>query len=217
MIVTIDGPSGTGKTTISKLVAERLGFSHFDTGAMYRSVTWFLLDKSVDLSDLDLIQKQLCNFKYDIKDTDLGKRYYVNNKDVTDDIRSIKIVSVVSAFKFVRALLLEAQRQYGYQASAVFEGRDLGSVVFPNAEFKFFLTASASVRSKRRLNELLSKNPNMEISEEQILESINKRDEFDSTREIAPLKCPEGAIVIDTSNLTIDQVVNQIINCVLKK
>jgi cytidylate kinase len=112
MIVTIDGPSGTGKTTISKLVAEKLGFSHFDTGAMYRSLTWFLLKNNIDLSDLAEIEKSLDRFHFQIKELAQGKRYYVNNIDVTEDIRTKEItehVSVVSAFKFVRSLLLECQ------------------------------------------------------------------------------------------------------------
>jgi cytidylate kinase len=220
MIITLDGPSGTGKSTIARLVADQLGLSYFDTGAMYRAFAWFLLNRNIDIADLPTIEAALPGFKFIVQDLPSGKRYFVGNTDVSEQIRSKEItdiVSPVSALKVVRALLSQTQREYGMKGNALFEGRDLGTVIFPQAEVKIFLTARADVRATRRYKELLGKNPSLELTEESILESINKRDEFDSTREIAPLKCPSDAHIVDTSDLTIDQVVEEILNYVKTK
>lgn len=220
MIITIDGPSGTGKTTIARLVAKKMGFTYFDTGAMYRAFAWFLLNKKIDISDVTTIEKMLPQFHFAIQEGSLGKRYYVDHMDVTDLIRSKEItdiVSPVSALKAVRSLLSKTQKEYGKRGKAVFEGRDLGTVIFPEATVKIFLTARPEVRAKRRYKELMEKNPSQEQSEEAILHAINKRDEFDSTREIAPLKCAPDAHVIDTSDLTIDQVVEKILDYIQTK
>ena len=217
MIITLDGPSGTGKSTIARLVAGRLGLSYFDTGAMYRAFAWFLLNRKIDIADLEAIETALPAFKFIVQDLPSGKRYFVGNIDVSEQIRSKEItdiVSPVSALKAVRSLLSQTQREYGAKGNALFEGRDLGTVIFPQAEIKIFLTARAEVRARRRYKELLTKNPNLDLSEESILEAINKRDEFDSTREIAPLKCPPDAHVVDTSDLSIDQVVEEILKYV---
>jgi len=220
MIITLDGPSGTGKSTIAKLVADQLGLSYFDTGAMYRGFAWFLLNRNIDIKDLPTIEAALPDFKFIVQDLPTGKRYFVGNTDVSEQIRSKEItdiVSPVSALKVVRGLLSQTQRDYGMKGNALFEGRDLGTVIFPYAEVKIFLTARADVRATRRYKELLAKNPSLDLTEESILESINKRDEFDSTREIAPLKCPPDAHIVDTSDLTIDQVVEEILNYVKTK
>lgn len=214
MIITIDGPSGTGKTTIARLIAERLGFSYFDTGAMYRAFSWYLLDRHIDPSDLASVEKALQHFQFQIVKTDEGRRYLVGNQDVTDQIRSkvvTDVVSQVSSYKLVRDLLSKTQREYGQRGNAVFEGRDLGTVIFPAAEIKIFLTARADVRAKRRFAELSEKNSKQKLTEQEILESINRRDEYDSTREIAPLRCADDAITVDTSDLTIEQVVDKIL------
>lgn len=215
MIITIDGPSGTGKTTIARLLAERLGFTYFDTGSMYRAFAWFLMDRAVDVSDLPAIEKATREFQFSILDLVDGKRYLVGSQDVTEVIRTSQVtalVSAVAALRVVRDLLSAHQRAYGKKGDAVFEGRDLGSVIFPQAEVKIFLTARAEVRAKRRYAELVAKNLSHAQNEAAILVLLNQRDELDSTREIAPLKCPADAITIDTSDLTVDQVVQSILN-----
>ena len=222
MIITIDGPAGTGKTTIAKKVAEALGFTYFDTGAMYRAATLVLLDKRIDLDDHEQIRKALDDFSFHIKDVNGEKHYFVGSQDVTTEIRAQRVnaaVSQVSALPFVRELLWKIQRAFATEGDAVFEGRDMGSVVFPNADAKFFLTATPEVRAQRRLSELLLKNPQeaKELDHEKMGAELKRRDQFDSTRALAPLKCPKDAIVIDTSELTIPQIVQKVLEGVEKK
>jgi cytidylate kinase len=216
MIITIDGPSGTGKTTVARRVADRLHFVYFDTGAMYRCFTWFVLEHNVDIRDSSAIEDLLKNFIFNVVEKNNVRQYFVGDRDVTEVIRSRPItahVSAVSALREVRAFLLTIQHRFAERKNAVFEGRDLGTVVFPNAELKIFLTADPEVRAERRLNEILEKRPEeaRDNSREQMLADIIRRDEYDSTREIAPLRCPPDAFQIDTSHLLIDQVVDQIV------
>lgn len=214
MIITIDGPSGTGKSTVARNVAEKLGFIYFDTGAMYRAFTWFVIERGIDINDLACIQKCLEAFDFDIIEKDRQKRYLVGSTDVTEAIRSREVtafVSSVSAIREVRTFLLTCQYHFAQTQNAVFEGRDLGTVVFPKAEIKIFLTADPHVRAERRLKEILAKNPAAGLDTKQMLEDILRRDEYDSTREVAPLRCPPDALQIDTTHLSIDQVVDQIV------
>jgi cytidylate kinase len=214
MIVTIDGPSGTGKTTIAKRVAEGLHFSYFDTGAMYRSLTWLLLQNKIDLADELRIKEQLDRFSFIVQEQGGAKHYFVGGCDVTREIRSPEVtsaVSQVSAHPIVREALWKIQRDFGSQGNAVFEGRDLGTVVFPEADLKIFLTARPEVRAERRLKEVAEKNPGVAIDHDQMLRDLMRRDHLDSTRTLAPLKCPEDAYLIDTSDLSIDQVVAAIL------
>lgn len=222
MIITIDGPSGTGKSTVARKVADRLHFVYFDTGAMYRAFTWFVLQHNVDVSDLQGIQKLLEKFDFKIVEKGGEKHYFVDGHDVTLIIRSRPVtahVSAVSAIKEVRSYLLKTQHDFAKTRDAVFEGRDLGTVIFPHAEVKIFLTAEPLVRAERRLNEILEKKPEeaLGISRLQMLNDIVKRDEYDSTREVAPLRCPPDAYQIDTTHLSIDQVVDQVVNYTLEK
>ena len=217
MIITIDGPSGTGKTTVAQRVADRLHFIYFDTGAMYRCFTWFVLENQIDISDSLVVNELLTKFDFNVVEKDDQKFYFVGNNNVTEVIRSRPVtlhVSAVSALKEVREFLLTIQHRFAkMQKNIVFEGRDLGTVVFPNAGLKIFLTADPQVRAERRLNEIHEKWPEQGkiINREQMLLDIIRRDEFDSTREIAPLRCSPGALKIDTSYLSIDQVVDQIV------
>jgi cytidylate kinase len=216
MIITIDGPSGTGKTTVAKRVAEKLHFSYFDTGAMYRAVTWLALQKKIDLDDETAVFELLQNFHFRIEEKEGAKRYFVGENDVTQAIRTPEIntnVSKVAALLPVRKSLWKIQHEFAKNGDAVFEGRDIGSVVFPEAEVKVFLTARPEVRAQRRLKEYLEKHPQLasSMSEEQMLKDIMRRDELDSTREHAPLTCPKDAVQIDTSELTLDQVVEKIL------
>lgn len=216
MIITIDGPSGTGKTTVAQRVANRLSVIYFDTGAMYRAFTWVLINKQIPFSDEKRIEEELEKFTFDISMLNGNKRYFVDQVDVTEAIRTQKInetVSEVSAMKKVRESLWKMQRSYAEKQGAVFEGRDMGSVVFPKAEVKIFLDASPEVRAKRRLKEMRAKMPHeaAAFDEKKMEQDLLRRDAYDSSREIAPLKCPKGALRIDTSHISIDEVVEQII------
>lgn len=219
MIITIDGPSGTGKSTVARNVAEKLGFIYFDTGAMYRAFTWFVIESAIDIDDPVAIQQCLAAFDFKVVEKDSQKRYLVGSVDVTEAIRSREVttfVSAVSAIREVRTFLLTCQYHFAQTQNAVFEGRDLGTVVFPKAEIKVFLAADPLVRAERRLNEILVKNPAAKLDTKQMLEDILRRDEYDSTRKVAPLRCPPDALQIDTTNLSIDQVVDQIVKYAVK-
>lgn len=215
MIITIDGPVATGKSTIAKQLARELGYIFFDTGAMYRALTYSLLKENIDVNNPQQLEEFLKNFKFDIKVAHREKRYFVGNEDVTEVIRGEKVtsnVSRISALPAIREKLTSIQRQFALGVNAVFEGRDMGSVVFPDAPIKIFLAGRPEVRAKRRYEELLKNNPEeaKNLTLEQVLESLNQRDAYDSSRTLSPLKQAEDALVIDTSDLTIDEVVLKI-------
>lgn len=210
MIITIDGPAGTGKTTIAERVASKLGYNYFDTGAMYRAVTYRIINDQLNLGNESELETFLKRFQFDIRKDDGHKRYFVEDQDVTTVIRSQEVtqhVSEVSAKPIIRAALVEIQRRFGQLGDTVFEGRDMGTVVFPEAELKIFLTARPAVRAERRYLELKDSHS----SQDEVLQELLKRDHFDSTREASPLKQAEDAHLIDTSDLTIEQVVNRIL------
>ncbi|QZA58277.1 (d)CMP kinase [Candidatus Rhabdochlamydia porcellionis] len=222
MIITIDGPAATGKTSVSRQVAKRLHFTYFDTGAMYRAFTWFFLKSQIAIQQIEEIKKLVDQFPFRIETKEHSKRYFVGDKDVTEEIRSHLItsrVSEISAIDCVRSKLLDIQRQYAIQGDFVFEGRDLGTVVFPQAEIKIFLTADPRIRAERRLAELLAQYPKEEIElvKQSMLADLLKRDHYDSTRSNSPLKCPPDAYKIDTSTLTLNEVVDQIIQFTTEK
>ena len=220
MIITIDGPSGTGKSTVAKKIAERMQFAFFDTGAMYRSIAWYIHHKKISFENQDVIETLLPHFVFHIEESEGQKRYFVHKHDVTEDIRTPLITeasSKVSAYPFVRKLAWSLQREFAKDQNAVFEGRDLGTVVFPSAEVKIFLTAAPEVRAKRRLKELLAKDPSKTTNFDEVLDKIKQRDANDSTRAIAPLKKAEDAVEIDTSHLTLDQVVAVCISIIQEK
>lgn len=210
MIITIDGPAGTGKTTVARLVADKLGFLYFDTGAMYRAVTLLLLKEGIDWSDETRVQSLLTTFRFAVE----GGRYFANDLDVTEEIRSedvTKNVSAVSALQSVRESLVAIQRRFGEAKNCVFEGRDMGSVVFPQADLKVFLTARPAVRAERRYLELKY---SAGKSTEDVMKELERRDLLDSTREHSPLKQPEGAHLIDTSDLSMEQVVGNVLSLI---
>jgi cytidylate kinase len=215
MIITIDGPAGTGKSTIARKVAEKLGFLYCDTGAIYRGLTYAILKERISIQDEEHLLEFLKKFRFQVISIGLEKRYFVNGEDVTDEIRTIEVtrrVSEISALEVVRKALLDVQRGFAKKENCVFEGRDMGTVVFPEAEVKIFLTASPHVRAKRRHLELKQKL--IHVSEEEVLSELLQRDEFDSTRVLAPLKQASDAHLVDTSMLTIDGVVDAVLKIV---
>ncbi|MCB1109830.1 MAG: (d)CMP kinase [Chlamydiia bacterium] len=212
MIITIDGPSGTGKSTVARGLAEVLGMTYFDTGALYRAISWQILEKKISCDQKEALSSLLESFTYRIRMVEGEKHYFVGKTDVTQAIRSPEvtaIVSEVSALKEVREALKPLQVNFSKEMDVVFEGRDLGTVVFPQAEIKFFLTARPEVRAERRFKELQRKFPDQTFSFDETLQEIQKRDQFDSSREIAPLKRAEDAILIDTSDLTVEEVIQK--------
>ncbi len=211
MIIAIDGPAGSGKSTVAKLVAKELGFSYIDTGAMYRAVAYKVLKDNIPLEKAPHILD-----KIDIKlvETEDGIKVFLDGEDISDKIRTEevgKVASQIAKIPQVRKKLVELQRKLALEKeNAVLEGRDIGTVVFPDADLKIFLTASAEERARRRYLQLKEKGLNP--SYEEILKSIIDRDKNDTERKDSPLKPAEDAIIIDTTDKSIDQVVNLIIN-----
>ena len=204
-IVAIDGPAGSGKSTIAKLIAKKFNFTYIDTGAMYRMITLYLLENNIDFDDLKEIEKVLNTVNLDMQ----GDKFYLNNVDVTTKIREKRInenVSKVASIKIVRSNLVDLQRKVSNNKNVILDGRDVGTVIFPNAQVKIFLIASPEERARRRYNEFLEKKT--EITYEEVLKSIKERDHIDSTRKESPLKKADDAIELDSTNLTIDDVVN---------
>ncbi len=207
-IITIDGPAGAGKSTVSKELARRLGYTYLDTGAMYRAVAWAARQKGVDAGDEKALS-ELCN---DLKLGFQGDRILVNGQDVSSLIRTPEmdgLSSAVSRVAVVREYLTGMQRELGRQGQLVAEGRDMGTVVFPKAAHKFFLSASAGERAKRR--KIQMENQGEEVAYEEILAQIEARDLADSTRSIAPLQAAPDCIVIDSSDLTVEDVLEKIV------
>lgn len=214
-IITIDGPSGAGKSTVAKLIADKLGFKYLDTGAMYRAVTLYMIENQVDIKNEEEVINALNKLNIGF---DSNYRIYLDSQDITEDIRKekvVKFVSEVSAISSVRRKMADLQRDIAKEGNYILDGRDAGSVVFPNADYKFYLEASLEERAKRRYKEELSKE--VDISFEEVRESIKKRDEYDSNRKDSPLVVPENAIIIDTTNMTIDEVAEEITDIFLNK
>ena len=214
-IITIDGPSGAGKSTIAKLIADKLGFKYLDTGAMYRAVTLYMIENQVDIKNEEEVINALNKLNIGF---DSNYRIYLDSQDITEDIRKekvVKFVSEVSAISSVRRKMVDLQRDIAKEGNYILDGRDAGSVVFPNADYKFYLEASLEERAKRRYKEELSKE--VDISFEAVKESIRKRDKYDSNRKDSPLVVPENAIIIDTTNMTIYEVAEEITDIFLNK
>mgnify|MGYP005805267363 FL=1 len=208
-VVAIDGPAGAGKGTITKLVGEKLGLVNIDTGATFRCVALNMIQKNVKMEEEEKIQEILDNINIEMNSN--GK-IFLNGEDVTHRIRENDVnnlVSPVSTLQIVRNKLLEIQRNIAKGKNVIMEGRDIGTVVFPNANVKIYLDATAEERARRRV--LQNKEKGIESSYEEVLNGIKERDERDSNRKIAPLKKAEDAIYVDSTNLTIEQVVEKII------
>ena len=217
-VVAIDGPAGSGKGTVTKIVAEKRNLISIDTGAMYRCVTLDCINKGINYDNIPEIQKVLDKIKIELKKEDGIQKVYLNGKDVSKEIRESRINNLVSEFaaiKEVREKITPMQRDMGKTQDIIMEGRDIGTVVFPNADVKIFLDCDVNERAKRRF--LQNQKEGIESTYEEILENIIKREKINSTREIAPFKKAEDAILIDSSNLTIEEVVEKIIQLIDQK
>ena len=204
--VAIDGPAGAGKSTIARRLAENLGFRYVDTGAIYRTVAYFMDLWGVSPKDVDGVNRYIDELTVGITYDDAGKQHMLmNGMDVTEDIRTQEIsqkASLISAHAVVRDVLLDMQREMAEQYDVVMDGRDIGSVVLPKATVKIFLTASPEVRARRRYNELVEKG--QKANYEQVLKEVQQRDYQDTHREIAPLKMCRDSVKVDTSEMTLE-------------
>ena len=217
MIVAIDGPAASGKSTTAKMVAKKLEMTYLDTGAMYRAVTLALLRSNTDLDDYDSVCQVVDELELEIYDKGSKTIVKLDGEDISQAIRSLPVtenVSAVSAMKYVRQTMVEIQRNIGNKTNCVVEGRDIGTVVFPDAEFKIFMVADVNMRAKRRFKDLYEMGENRSFQD--VLADLKSRDEKDSTRAYSPLQKADEAIEIDTSMLSIDQQVRKIINLAKK-
>lgn len=218
-IVAIDGPAGSGKGTITKLVGEKLDFVTFDTGAMYRAVSYYMIKNSISLTDKTSIEKMLREIDIKIDFENKMQVLYLNSQKLVKELRTKEvneIVSQVSHIPEVRIAMVDLQRKLANGINVILEGRDIGTNVFPNANVKIYLDASAEERANRRLKQNLE-NGITNISYEEILENIKFRDNNDKTSDIAPLKKADDAIVVDSTNMSIDEVVDTILKIIDKK
>jgi cytidylate kinase len=215
LTIAIDGPAASGKSTTAKLVAEKLGYLYIDTGAMYRALTTAVLEQKIPATDekaVNILAKQV-----DIRlvNTPAGLKTFLNGRDVSKAIRLpqvTQVISQISAYKEIREIMKNKQRQLAREGGVVMDGRDIGTVVLPDADVKIFMDASVEERTQRRLDELRSKG--VKIDRKQIREEIVRRDQLDSTRDVAPLKPAPDAHVLDTSDLTVEEQVQRVLTII---
>ena len=212
MIIAIDGPAGSGKSTVSKILAKKLGFKYIDTGAIYRAVTLKVIQVGLNLDDEAKICKLIDDTKIELNYINGNFSILLDGIDVTKDIRNPDVTSkifFISNKASIREKLVGHQKNCAKEVDAVVEGRDIGTVIFPDAESKFFLNADVGERAKRRFSEVKEQNSLVKLAD--VCDDIKKRDKSDSTRKVAPLKCVEDAIYIDTTNMSIEEVVDNIL------
>jgi len=218
MVITIDGAAGVGKSSTAKEIAKRLGYQYFDTGAMYRAVTLFFIKKNVDLGSDRQVNESLNAIKLNIDFSyENEMQIFLDEEDISLKIRSQEVtnkVSEVSALKDVREMMVKIQRSFTKNGNFVVEGRDIGTVVFPDAKYKFYLKADYDIRAKRRLADFEKINEAKNIN--LIKKDLEKRDKYDSSRKLSPLKKPENAIVIDTTFCSFEEQVDQILKQIEK-
>ena len=213
LVITIDGPAGSGKSTTARLVASRLGYAYLDTGAMYRAMTVKALRKGIDPGDEDLLARMARETDVSVEIRPEGTRVILDGEDVTDQLRGTDVTrasSPVSAVKAVRERMVELQRRVGAAGGIVAEGRDMGSVVFPEADLKIYLDAGVLCRAARRKKEMESAGLAADL--EEVRRDILARDKRDSSREHSPLVIPKGAVIIDTTDLTIEEQVGRVLD-----
>lgn len=218
MIIAIDGPSGAGKSTLAKHLAKELKFVYLDTGAMYRALALKVLRQGIDLADDARLEELIAGTEIDLEETNGKLAVLLDGVDVAGEIRTPEVsqmASKVSALRIVRARMLELQREMGRRGSVVAEGRDIGTVIFPDAEVKIFLDASAGERARRRYTEL--KGAGRAVDYEETLREIEERDKRDSERDLAPLRKAEDAVMMDSSNATADDVAAKVLSHIRNK
>ncbi len=211
-IITIDGPTSSGKNSVGFLLAQKLGYQYIDTGMIYRVGTYLVLKKNLKLDDVLGITEVFKNLNLEIKSSNGSLRIFNEDVDLTDVLHSYEVtndVSAVSAIREVRHITKIIQRELGQLKNTVMTGRDIGSEIFPNAKHKFYLTASIEIRAKRRFNQLAEKDP--AIKYEMVLKDMKDRDQSDTTRKASPLRIPKGAVVIDNSDLNVEQTVKEML------
>ncbi len=219
LIIAVDGYSSSGKSTIAKSLAKKLGYIYIDSGAMYRAITYKLLNNNINIKNINKIKETLRNTSIYFVIKNGENKIYLDDKCVEDKIRSLYIsshVSEVSAIPEIRNFLVKIQRKLGEKGGIVMDGRDIGTVVFPNADLKFFINADLDIRAKRRHKELEEKTgDNIDI--EEVKDNLIKRDKIDSSRKHSPLKIAENAIIVNTGNMTKQEQLEYILNIVKKK
>ena len=217
-VIAIDGEAGTGKSTLAKSIAKKYKIVYMDTGAMYRCVTLEMLNKDISMDDVEKIEKMLDDIKIEIRNDDDEDKFFLNGKDITKKIREQKVndnVSQVSHIPIVRERMVELQRKLANGKKIVMEGRDIGTNVFPNAQVKIYLTASAHVKAKRRYEQ--NKEKGINIPFEEIYNNVVFRDNNDKNSNVAPLKKAADAFELDTTNYTLDEVENIVVNKIKEK
>ncbi|MBE4910306.1 (d)CMP kinase [Bacillus luteolus] len=216
--IAIDGPAAAGKSTVAKIIAEKLSYIYIDTGAMYRALTFIAIKNNNDLNDEEQLMTSLNNTLIQLKPSDNGQLVFLNGEEVTETIRSSEVtnsVSIVAKHRKVREEMVRRQQKLAENGGVVMDGRDIGTHVLPDAEVKVFLLASALQRAKRRHEENLSKGYESDLNV--LMKEIETRDKLDSEREVAPLRKAEDAVVIDTTSLSIDEVVDRIMDLVVER
>ena len=216
--VAVDGPAGAGKSSISKIVAKKLGYLYIDTGAMYRSVTWAVLHNHIDVNNQKAVEALLPELDLTMEASDDSCKVFIAGQDVTDFIRTPQVnnaVSIVASYKSVRQYLVERQRLMAEAGGVILDGRDIGSVVLPNAELKIYLTASVEARAMRRYLEV--KGTVNEQTLEDIKDSVMQRDDMDKNRKESPLIQVEDAVLVDSSEMTFDETVEYILHLVQER
>jgi len=219
MIIAIDGPAGAGKSTVAKILAKKLGFLYLDTGAMYRALTWKALETGTPIEDEKAMEALAKASTIDLKDAPGGLTVLIDATDVSAAIREPRVsarVSDVAKIAGVRGVMVSLQKQLGHSKNCILDGRDIGTVVFPDADHKFFIDAASEERVNRRFKDFKNLNIN-DVSREQVAKDLTNRDRIDSTRECGPLKKADDAVYLDTTNLSIEEVVAKMLEYINKQ